>query len=94
MAQLNDTIVNGDLRVTNQLLSNVLQVTIVSAPSSSGSATYSVGTNGQVLKSNGETVYWGTDNDTKSFVAINQGTANAGKFLVVNSSGVVTPTAL
>jgi hypothetical protein len=33
-------------------------------PTSSGGTSYGVGSNGKVLKSNGSTVYWGSDNNT------------------------------
>jgi len=39
-----------------------LLVTTIKAPTTNGGAIYGVGSNGQVLKSNGTTVYWGTDN--------------------------------
>lgn len=39
-----------------------IETAIIYAPTTSGGTTYSVGSNGQVLKSNGNTVYWGTDN--------------------------------
>ena len=39
-----------------------IETPIIYAPTTSGGTTYGVGTNGQVLKSNGTTVYWGTDN--------------------------------
>ena len=42
---------------TPQVLTNKIL-----APTTSGGSTYGVGTNGQVLKSNGTTVYWGADN--------------------------------
>jgi len=94
MAQLNDSLVVGNLRVTDEVATNTIQITAVKAPASSGSTTYGLGTNGQVLKSNGTTVYWAADNDHTAYVALNQGAANAGKFLTVNSSGVVVPTSL
>lgn len=43
------------------LYSNGLKVTKVSAPTTSGGSTYGPGSSGQVLKSNGTSVYWGTD---------------------------------
>jgi hypothetical protein len=33
-------------------------------PTTSKGTTYGVGSNGQVLKSNGETIYWDSDNNT------------------------------
>ena len=94
MAQLKDTVVAGNLRVTSDLYTTTLQVTSFEAPTSSGGATFGTGSNNQVLKSNGTTVYWAADNNSTGYVALNQGSGNSGKFLVVNSSGVVTPTAL
>ena len=94
MATLRDTVVSGNLRVTDTAYASSVQLSIVRAPTSSNATTYGPGTNGQVLKSNGTSCYWGTDENHTDFVAINQGTGNAGKFLTVNSSGIVTPTAL
>lgn len=61
MAQLKDSIVSGNLRVTDTTLTDTLQVTKIKAPTTSGGTTYGVGTNGQVLKSNGTSTYWGSD---------------------------------
>ena len=58
MAQLKDTIVSGNLRVTDTTLTDTLQVTIIKAPTSSGGSTYGPGTSGQILKSNGTMTYW------------------------------------
>ena len=58
MAQLKDTIVSGNLRVTDTTLTDTLQVTTIKAPTSSGGSTYGPGTSGQVLKSNGTMTYW------------------------------------
>lgn len=40
----------------------------VSAPTASGGSTYGTGSNGQVLKSNGTTVYWGADNNAPTTI--------------------------
>lgn len=64
MAQLKDTIVSGNLRVTDTTLTDTLQVTTIKAPTSSGGTTYGPGTSGQVLKSNGTTTYWASDSNT------------------------------
>ena len=58
MAQLKDSIVSGNLRVTDTTLTDTLQVTTIKAPTSSGGTTYGPGTSGQVLKSNGTMTYW------------------------------------
>lgn len=60
MAQLKDTVVSGNLRVTDTTLTDTLQTMIIRAPSTSGGTTYSAGTSGNVLKSNGTSTYWGT----------------------------------
>ena len=49
--------------------SNVIKVNQISAPSESNGSTYSQGATGQVLKSNGDTIYWGPDNNTTYSVA-------------------------
>ena len=36
----------------------------ISAPTSSGGSAYGTGTSGQVLKSNGTTIYWASDDNT------------------------------
>ncbi len=59
MAQLKDSVVNGDLIVTDSTLTDSLQVTTVVAPVASGSYNYGTGEDGQALRSNGTTVYWG-----------------------------------
>ena len=64
MAQLKDSVVSGNLRVTDSTLTDTLQTKIIKAPTSSGGTTYGPGTSGQVLKSNGTTVYWGSDNNS------------------------------
>jgi len=45
----------------------VLKLNTINAPTASGGTTYGPGTSGQVLKSNGTTIYWtsDSDNDTK-----------------------------
>lgn len=48
-------------------------------PTSSGGSTYGVGSNGQVLKSNGSTVYWASDSNSNTWRAIQvNGTQIAG----------------
>ena len=41
----------------------VLQTNKIKLPTSSGGTTYGTGTNGQILKSNGTTVYWADDSN-------------------------------
>ena len=62
MAQLKDTIIMGFLRVTNSLFANSLQANTFKAPTISNGSEYGIGINGQVLKSNGTSSYWGNEN--------------------------------
>lgn len=54
-----------------------LHTNLVELPVSSGSSTYGVGSNGQVLKSNGSTVYWGNDEGITGTVRVDQGGTGA-----------------
>lgn len=94
MAQLKDLIVSGATRLIGDVFANKIQITSISAPTSSGGSTYGVGSNGQILKSNGTSAYWTSENSyvqksgdtmtgrlTMSGKAINQivtGTGTAG----------------
>ena len=60
MAQLKDTIILGDASVTGTNYATKVQTNVLNAPTTSGGTTYGVGTSGQVLMTNGTTVYWGT----------------------------------
>lgn len=59
MAQLKDTLVTGNLQVTNTILSSSLQSSIIRAPTTSNSSTYGAGEDGHVLQSNGSSIFWG-----------------------------------
>jgi hypothetical protein len=67
MAQLKDSIIQGNLRVSDSTLTDALQTTTIKAPTTSGGTTYGAGTNGQVLKSNGTTTYWGDDSNSDTW---------------------------
>lgn len=54
---------SGTLRTT------ILQAQTLQVPTTSGGSTYGVGSNGQVIKSNGSTSYWGTIDTTQSSFA-------------------------
>lgn len=77
MAQLKDSIVQGNLRVTDTTLTDTLQVTTIKAPTSAGGTTYGPGTDGQVLKSNGSSVYWTSDSNSDVNVTQTATTTNA-----------------
>lgn len=44
--------------------SKVLKFNTINIPTASSGSTYGAGSNGQILKSNGTTVYWANDNNT------------------------------
>ena len=62
MAQLKDLVVNGSTQLVGPAYINTEQLTILNAPTTSGGTTYGPGTNGQVLKSNGSSIYWAAAN--------------------------------
>ena len=64
MAQLKDLIVNGATRLIGDVFVNKIQITSISAPTSAGGTTYGLGTSGQVLKTNGSSVYWAADSNS------------------------------
>ena len=64
MAQLKDLIVNGVSRFIGDIFANKAQLTSLDAPTSSGGTTYGPGTSGQVLKTNGTSIYWGADSNS------------------------------
>ena len=59
MANLKDTMVSGNLRVTDTILTDTVQTESIKARSSASSTTFSTGTDGQSLKTDGTNVYWG-----------------------------------
>lgn len=63
MAQLKDLIVLGASRLVGNLYANLIQLTKLNVPTTSNGSTYGAGTSGQVLKTNGTSVYWGNDNN-------------------------------
>ena len=54
MAQLKDLLVSGQSRLVNDVYIQKLQ-----APTTAGGSTFGLGTDGQILKSNGSSTYWG-----------------------------------
>lgn len=89
MAQLKDLIVNGASRLVGDAFANKIQITTIAAPTSSGGSTYGTGTDGQVLKSNGTSVYWATLGTMASAAAsdyvLKSGDTMTGKLTVVGN---------
>ncbi len=63
MAQLKDTLITGDLRVTDNIAADTAQITILKAKttSSTSETNFGPGTVGEVLKSNGTNTYWASN---------------------------------
>lgn len=57
MANLKDLIVNGSIRIINTLYANNIKTNKIKIPTSDGGSTLGVGSNGQVVSSNGTTVF-------------------------------------
>lgn len=70
MANLKDLLVNGPSNLIGDVTVNKIRLTSLEV---NNGTTYDPGSNGQVLKSNGTSVYWANDNNTTSFTI----TANA-----------------
>ena len=94
MAQLKDTIVSGNLRVTDTTLTDTLQVTTIKAPTSSGGTAYGSGTNGQILKSNGTTTYWAADSNTDTKVNVTLATTSKAYLLATTTTPTSTAAAV
>ena len=77
MAQLKDTVVSGSLRATDTIYSKKSQFQILNIPTASDGTTYGPGSNGQILKSNGTSVYWASDNNSDTNVTQTATTTNA-----------------
>ena len=60
MAQLKDLIVTGASRFIGDVIANQIQITTLKAPTEAGGSSYGAGSNGQVLLSNGSSIYWGS----------------------------------
>ena len=94
MAILKDSVVTGSLRVTDTLYSNTNQFTVLNIPTASNGTTFGPGTNGQILKSNGTSVYWASDNNSdvnvKQLAAIT--TAGAYPLILANSTATTEVT--
>lgn len=55
----------------------VLKINTINLPTASSGTTYGPGTNGQVMKSNGTTVYWASDSNSDTNVKQTNTTGNA-----------------
>lgn len=95
MAQLKDTVVAGSLRATDTLYATTGQFKIIKAATSSSNPTYTFGTAGQILKSNGVNgVYW-ADDTFSGTLSVSQGGTGATSFtansVIISGSTTTAP---
>lgn len=90
MAQLKDSVVSGSLRVTDTIFTTGIQTNIIKAPTASNGTTYGPGTNGQILKSNGTSVYWTSDNNSDVNVKQLAAITTAGAYPVILANSTAT----
>ena len=62
MAQLKDSMVTGNLRVTDTIYTDTVQVDTIKTHTASDTSAVGPGTDGQILKTNGTSSYWGNVN--------------------------------
>lgn len=58
---------NLTLNGTTDVSGGTLKLKTINAPTTSGGTTYGAGSNGQILKSNGTTVYWASDSNSDTW---------------------------
>lgn len=92
MAQLKDTVVSGSLRATNTLYATTAQFKILKIPSASNGTSYTAGSDGQILRSNGSSVYWdNANNHTHSYLSnTNTGGADRPIYITGNAPAQTT----
>ena len=74
MAVLNDLVVSGASSLVGPVKANTIQLDSLKIPTTSNGTTYGAGTAGQVLKTNGTTVYWDNQASTYSLPLATNGT--------------------
>lgn len=90
MAMLKDTVVAGSLRATDSLLATTVQMQILNIPTASNGTTFGPGTNGQILKSNGTSVYWASDNNSDVNVTQAAAITTAGAYPLILANSTAT----
>lgn len=86
MAQLKNTVVSGSLRATDTIYTDKLHLTKIEAPTDSGGTDYGPGTSGQVLKSNGTSVYWSAENSDSNDKVKQTATTTAADYEILFSA--------
>ena len=89
MANLKDLLVNGASRFIGDIFGNKAQLTTLNAPTAAGGTTYGAGSNGNVLRSNGTSLYWGAVGSAVGY-NINDGTTD--QLAYYSDSTTISPT--
>ena len=82
--------VSGSLRVTDTIYSTTNQFQILRIPTTSNGTTYGPGTSGQVLKTNGTSVYWASDNNSDTNVTQAAAITTAGAYPLILANSTAT----
>lgn len=90
MAILKDTIVSGSLRATDTIYGVTGQFTTLKIPTASNGTTYGAGTSGQVLKTNGTSVYWAADANDNNAVTQAAAITTAGAYPIIIANSTAT----
>lgn len=90
MAILKDTIVSGSLRATDTIYGVTGQFTTLKIPTASNGTTYGAGTSGQVLKTNGASVYWANDANDNNAVTQAAAITTAGAYPIIIANSTAT----
>ena len=91
MAQFKSLNVLGNIAVSGNIVANgKLDINKLNIPTSSNAATLGPGANGQVLKSNGTSIYWGTDNNDVTNVSFTRHVTDGTKIGTIAINGTST----
>lgn len=86
------TVTLGGPSVTNSIVLNG-KINKLYLPTSSGGSTYGLGSSGQVLKTNGSTIYWGSDNNSNNVTQSSSLTDSYFPLLIKNNANSTNETA-
>lgn len=91
MAEFKSSSILGNIAVTGSIVaSGDIKTFKLNIPTASGGSTLGPGSNGQVLKSNGTSVYWGTDNNTVTDVSFTRHVTDGTKIGTISINGTST----
>lgn len=86
---MKDTVVSGSLRATDTIYSITNQFQTLKIPTTSNGTTYGAGTSGQILKTNGTSVYWASDAQGVTSITPGNGLLNGTGTSAITDSGTL-----